>query len=212
MSQAVAALPGPPLPTSDCPSLRGLSANKAHDFSAWLRQYLRVRPNKAVGAEGPDRSPSGRGPRAWLVAPAITEGPLFRRICRLPPPRFRNSTKGKLVGGKKQPTCYVRCPGHKKGIRRWRYSEVDHKRVSEIGFLIGMTAADLLVSRRGWGCLRQLFRLRACGDALLLSRRSVVHSLVSVKSCSNVGPEYEAASATRHRAGRHSQHEAGCWR
>jgi site-specific recombinase XerD len=34
---------------------------------------------------------------AWLEAAAITEGPLFRRIWRLPPPRVRRGTRGKPV-------------------------------------------------------------------------------------------------------------------
>jgi hypothetical protein len=34
---------------------------------------------------------------AWLAAAAITEGPLFRRIWRLPPPRIRRRTGRKLV-------------------------------------------------------------------------------------------------------------------
>ena len=34
---------------------------------------------------------------AWLAAAAIAEGPLFRRIWRLPPPRVRRGTRGKPV-------------------------------------------------------------------------------------------------------------------
>jgi integrase len=33
----------------------------------------------------------------WLAASAITEGPLFRRIWRLPPPRRRKGTRGKPI-------------------------------------------------------------------------------------------------------------------
>jgi site-specific recombinase XerD len=38
-----------------------------------------------------------RALEAWLTAAAITEGPLFRRIWRLPPPRVRKGTTGKPV-------------------------------------------------------------------------------------------------------------------
>jgi integrase len=34
---------------------------------------------------------------AWLAAAVLTEGPLFRRIWRLPPPRVRRGTRGKPV-------------------------------------------------------------------------------------------------------------------
>ena len=34
----------------------------------------------------------------WLAAAEITEGPLFRRVWRLPPPRIRKGAKRKLVG------------------------------------------------------------------------------------------------------------------
>jgi integrase len=37
---------------------------------------------------------------AWLAAAAIAEGPLFRRIWRLPPPRVRRGTRGKPVAAR----------------------------------------------------------------------------------------------------------------
>jgi integrase len=37
---------------------------------------------------------------AWLAAGQITEGPLFRRVWRLPPPRVAKGAKGKLIAAR----------------------------------------------------------------------------------------------------------------
>jgi hypothetical protein len=53
-----------------------------------------------VAAAGAHRSLSGDALEAWLAAAAISEGPLFRRIWRLPPPRVRRGTRGKPVAAR----------------------------------------------------------------------------------------------------------------
>ena len=43
-----------------------------------------------------------RALEAWIAAAPITEGPVFRRIWRLPPPRVRRGTRGKPIADRYQ--------------------------------------------------------------------------------------------------------------
>jgi hypothetical protein len=48
-----------------------------------------------VAAAGAHRSLSGQSARPWLTAAAFSEGPLFRRIWRLPPPRVAKGARSR---------------------------------------------------------------------------------------------------------------------